>query len=549
MMQPISEDQIKYFNRSIGSLVLLKPILEKMEIAEIIDRICPADKQQLLSHGQTIEILIANRLLSSQPLYRIEEFAKHAGIKEVYGIDPGLLNDDHIGRTLDAINSLRGVIKTEIALQVAKSFQVPLKQIHWDLTSFHFTGEYENQNQEHIQILYTKNNPNEDAQKSVKIGLDVAKDEYGQVPIYYEDLDGKAQGTAAVIGNMENLKKHLKLDHILRISDRGCFSPEVAIKTKKRYGFDLISSIDFSKSYQDIFYTMMSSGITWEGLTYLSINQQAKKEEKDRDHYYGFETKRELEYNGEKEEVRVIFIKSDGKLKREKKTEAKRITFINKGFEGINEKIGHPHYGTTEAVEKRIKSLLSKYPAYGQLYTYEIIQNEAGKPIKAIPFVHETLLARKRMLYGVYVIGTTLNEDEYPMDRVFSIFKEQYTVENANKILKGPVRLRPIFLHKQERIESLILVIFLALMLYYLLERTYYYHQQDEQKKKAKKAEKAIKKMTARKLLWMFNWYSLGIIYIGDQKIIKPAELTADQQRVFDLLGLPCPGQWLLRGP
>lgn len=44
---------------------------------------------------------------------KIEEFAKHAGIKEVYGIDPGLLNDDHIGRTIDAVNSLRSVIKTE----------------------------------------------------------------------------------------------------------------------------------------------------------------------------------------------------------------------------------------------------------------------------------------------------------------------------------------------------------------------------------------------------------------------------------------------------
>ena len=121
-MQPIPEDQIKYFNRSIGSLVLLKPILEKMKIAEIIDRICPANEQQLLSHGKTVEILIANRLLSSQPLYRIEEWAKHAGIKETYGIDPGLLNDDHLSRTLDAVNSLRSVIKTEIALHVASSF-------------------------------------------------------------------------------------------------------------------------------------------------------------------------------------------------------------------------------------------------------------------------------------------------------------------------------------------------------------------------------------------------------------------------------------------
>ncbi|MEW6104571.1 MAG: hypothetical protein AB1630_12280 [bacterium] len=64
------------------------------------------------------------------------------------------------------------------------------------MTSFHFTGEYENQKEDHIQIEYTKNHLNEDAKRSVKIGLDVAKDECGQVPIYYEDLDGKAQGIA-----------------------------------------------------------------------------------------------------------------------------------------------------------------------------------------------------------------------------------------------------------------------------------------------------------------------------------------------------------------
>ncbi|MBU1297698.1 MAG: DUF4277 domain-containing protein, partial [Bacteroidetes bacterium] len=80
-MQPISENDIKYFGRSIGSLVLLKPMLKRMKIAEIIDCICPANEQQLLSHGKTIEILVANRLLSAQPLYRIEEWARNAGIK------------------------------------------------------------------------------------------------------------------------------------------------------------------------------------------------------------------------------------------------------------------------------------------------------------------------------------------------------------------------------------------------------------------------------------------------------------------------------------
>lgn len=546
-MEPISEDKIKYFSKCIGSIVLLKPLLKRMKVAEIIDSICPSDEQQLLTHGKTIEILICNRLLSPYPLYKVENWAKNAGVKEVYGIDPSLLNDDRIGRTLDVINGSRGDIKTKIAMWVSKSFQVPLKQIHWDLTSFHFTGDYENQSKEHIQIAYTKNHPNEDAKKSVKIGLDVAKDEYGQVPIYYEDLDGNAQGIAATIKNMENLKEHLKFDNILRISDRGCFSSKVAVKTKEA-GFDFISSIDFSQSYKDMFFECESHGIKWERLSYLAINQQ-KKEEKDRDYYFGFETKKKLEYNGRTLEMRTIFIKSDGKAKREKKTETKRLTFINEGFARINKKIGQPHYRTTKEVEKRVATILSKYRDYGELYSYQIIENEEGKPVEATYFMNENLLAKKRMLYGVYVIGTSTDSNDYPMDRVFSIFKEQYVVENANKILKGPIRVRPVFLHKQERIESLILVIFLALMAYYLIERTYYYHQREDAEKKNKKDQKGIKKMTARKLLFEFCWYSLGIIHIGNQKIVKPSELAEEQREIFDAMGLPYPNTWLPRGP
>jgi len=71
------------------------------------------------------------------------------------------------------------------------------------------------------------------------------------------------------------------------------------------------------------------------------------------------------------------------------------------------------------------------------------------------------------MLYGVYCLGTSLDNQEYPTDRVFCLFKEQYVVENANKILKGPVKLRPIFLHHQTRIESLILSLCLNALLSY----------------------------------------------------------------------------------
>ncbi|MDP1814631.1 MAG: hypothetical protein Q8K92_09315 [Leadbetterella sp.] len=97
----------------------------------------------------------------------------------------------------------------------------------------------------------------------------------------------------------------------------------------------------------------------------------------------------------------------------------------------------------------------------------------------------------------------------------FSLFsKNSIQPENANKILKGPIRLRPIFLHKQERIESFSLVIFLALMAYYLLERTYCYHQKEEQKKKGKKDNKVIKKLTLRENFFLISAGIALVLYI-----------------------------------
>ncbi|MDI6704338.1 MAG: DUF4277 domain-containing protein [bacterium] len=250
-MKKIDIEKAKFFTKVIGSLALLKPFMEKMGIREIIDRTCPADPQKLLSHGVVIELMGANRLLSPSPLYAVEDWAYQSGVEEVYKIDPGLLNDDRLGDTLDAIHEYIPVLKGEISLEVAKRFQIGLEHIHWDLTSFYFEGDYENQEEQYIKIVYAKTKKSEMARKSAKIGINIANDGKGPVPIFYEPLDGNATGFEATIENMENLKKHLKLDRLIRINDRGCFSEKIVAKTR-RMGFHLISSIAWSPTYESI---------------------------------------------------------------------------------------------------------------------------------------------------------------------------------------------------------------------------------------------------------------------------------------------------------
>jgi hypothetical protein len=56
-----------------------------------------------LTHGQVICALVANRLTSPTPLWWVEDWARALAVSEVFGIPPEALNDDRVGRALDAI--------------------------------------------------------------------------------------------------------------------------------------------------------------------------------------------------------------------------------------------------------------------------------------------------------------------------------------------------------------------------------------------------------------------------------------------------------------
>ena len=48
--------------------------------------------------------------------------------------------------------------------------------------------------------------------------------------------------------------------------------------------------------------------------------------------------------------------------------------------------------------------------------------------------------------------------------------KEQDVAEKRFTILKGPLQVHPLWLHKDERLVSLVLVVMIALLVYCLLE-------------------------------------------------------------------------------
>ena len=90
-----------------------------------------------------IEALIANRLTSPAPLVRVSEWAQQWAVGEVFGIDPVLLNDDRIGRALDAIAPELDAVIGSVGAQAISAFGLDVSRLHWDMTSVSLYGAYE----------------------------------------------------------------------------------------------------------------------------------------------------------------------------------------------------------------------------------------------------------------------------------------------------------------------------------------------------------------------------------------------------------------------
>jgi hypothetical protein len=87
---------------NLEPLALLDPLLQRMQVPDIIDRHLPPDPQREFSHGQVLSLLSAARLASPTALVNILTWATKTGADILWNIPADKLNDDHLGRALDA---------------------------------------------------------------------------------------------------------------------------------------------------------------------------------------------------------------------------------------------------------------------------------------------------------------------------------------------------------------------------------------------------------------------------------------------------------------
>ena len=131
--------------RLVGPLLLAAHYLDRLGVAKLVDSLVPVRGRALLTHGEVIAVLAASRLCSPSPLYDIAGWASSAAVSELLGTPAMLLNDDRLGRALEALAPVAEKARGELMLAAIGGFPAiaDASRLHLDLTAVRFAGAYE----------------------------------------------------------------------------------------------------------------------------------------------------------------------------------------------------------------------------------------------------------------------------------------------------------------------------------------------------------------------------------------------------------------------
>jgi transposase len=452
--------------KQLGALPVVADYCRRLDLAGIIDRACPIRDLADLTHGQVIETLIANRLTSPAPLLRVTDWAREWAVEEVLGIDPALLNDDRLGRALDAIAPELDHIIGSVGAQAISTFGIDVSRCHWDMTSISLYGAYDQPDDEHPAPKSGHPKDRRVDLNQIQAGLAVTGD--GGIPIFHRAYDGGAGEVAQVVEAMTALRKMAAPQDFLLIGDSKLVSYG-NIAAMIASGVEFIAPA--SKTYVGAA-ELAALDVAAAAVVDYVAERDAGKPADQRGEWRVLQDTMTVSGKRKKDPVltlRRVFVHSTVRARAAATARAKKLDRARDDLDRLVRGLGTRHYPDQTAVTARITAICSARRVTAYLRAETGTDPTTGKPTLDWRF-DQAELDTEAATDGWYALLTTLPAGIGPAE-VLIRYKGQEVVERRYGTVKGPLAVAPMFLKNNRRIAALITVICLALLIFCLIER------------------------------------------------------------------------------
>jgi len=440
--------------RHLGALPVLYALLEVLKVREIINRHCPTAAE--VDHGSVAVVLILNRLMAPCPLYQVADWLARTVLVYSLGVPAEKFNDDRLARTLDAISQRKREIWQDIVHRALVQAEIDLSLIFYDLTAFIAHGVYADS--QHIDFGFAHNTPMD--KRKFKTGLDVAAD--GNIPTTYGLWSGRVADLATVQENMERLCHLLKrhgwpVDEVLIIGDRANLNDELAIAYDDHNLRYLAGLQPQKKRHRELLVAIPEQQFYAHPLT----------DECGPKGYWGIPCQVVFKHEGRQVTHRGLVVLSGPICTSWRQTRAAQLRELRQALCQVQARIGQPHHRTVETVQKRANTQL-KQSSTGKFMRAEAYADETGQ-VRLRWWVDRYALWQAMQRDGRYLLVT--NDWSLSPQRMLALYRQKDGVEKRFTVSKSDLKVSPIYLHKDERIEAMLLINMLALLVYSLLER------------------------------------------------------------------------------
>jgi hypothetical protein len=450
--------------KALGALPVIAEYSRRLDLAGIIDRVCPVRDVAILTHGQVIEALVANRLTSPMPMVRVADWAREWAVAETFGITTCALNDDRIARALDAVAPQLEAIVGSVGARAISRFGLEVARLHWDMTSISLYGAYQDPDADHPAPRFGHPKDRRPDLKQIQAGMAVTAD--GAVPIFHRAYPGGAGEVGQVSAAMRACRELAGPRRFLLVGDSKLVS-YANLRDRVEAGVEFIAPA--SKTYVSAAELGALDRAAATEVDYVAARDTARPAAT-RGRWAVCEDTMTIAGKRKRDPLlglRRVFVHSSARAQaaasaRAKKLDRARDDLLVRG-------LGSRHYPDSAAVTARVAAIARDRRVGPYLRTTTGTDPATGNPTLVWSF-DQTAIDAEAATDGWYALLTNL-PDIIDAAQVLRRYKGQEAVERRYEAVKGPLAVAPMFLHNNRRITALITVICLALLIFCLIER------------------------------------------------------------------------------
>ena len=512
--------------RSVGPLLLVERFLRELAVKDTVDGALPRSARSIVSVGEVVCALVASRLCSPSPLYDIAGWASGAAVHELLGIPPALLNDDRLGRALECFAVYAEDLRSRVAARAIETFGVSAGRLHVDLTTVGVCGAYE-----HSALIAKGWASDRRVARQVRTLQACTPD--GTV-IYSRPDPGNAAELTLVGASLERLLA-VSGPGLLIVCDSAMGQPKT-MREIDHAGVRFIVPLRASAGFRERFLAEVGHDAL-RRVRYVPQREQKLPSQR-RTVFKGALRDREIPANDTHPSLtlRVAYIHSSEEAAQVADARERALRKAEDALERVRNGLGGRYYKTREQVERRVGQIIGVNIA-GLIDV--VVSTRKGKLTLAWER-NQDAITTAASFDGIYALATNL-PGRLTAGQVLRLYKAQQIVERRHRDLKQTLKVRPIFLHNDDRVYALLSIVGISLLIFGLIEAQTRAALGPEQQLPGLLPEGRAARPTGRNILAAFQ--GLGLTYT--QTGIQLDPLTDTQQHILELLGIqpPWPSQ------